>query len=68
MRTILLRTTMAGPTGVRQPGVHAVDDATADSLIAGGFATSNETVDSLESASVATPETAALPRPSRKRG
>lgn len=65
MPKLFLRTVMAGPGGVRHPGWHTFDDATAEALIDGGHAVPEE---GTESASVEPPENAALPRPTRKRG
>lgn len=71
MKRVLMRTTMAGPAGVRLVHTaHVVEDDEAAALIDGGFATA---VDGLESATVEAAERAVLPeaRPRRvatKRG
>ena len=64
MPRLFLRTVMAGPAGVRYPGVHDFDDATAEALIEGGHAIPEA---GSESAAMAPSENAALPRPTRKR-
>ena len=38
MKSILLRTTYAGPKGVFHPGIHRFDDAEADALVKAGYA------------------------------
>lgn len=38
MKRVILRSLLAGPAGVLQPGEHALDDALADSLVHAGFA------------------------------
>lgn len=63
MPRVNLRTMMAGPDGVRQPGWHEVDAETAAVLIEGGYATA----DTVETASMQPSETAAMPKPSRKK-
>lgn len=64
MPKVQLRTLMAGPEGVLQPGWHEFDEETAQALVAGGYAVQEV----VETAAVEAPEQAVMPRGARKKG
>lgn len=60
---IVMKSTMAGPGGNAYPGERLdIEDRAARELIAGGFAVEAET------ASIAPPESAVMPKPRKKVG
>jgi len=64
---VTMKTTMAGPDLIAHYGQKIdVPEDLASALIEGGFAIPAN--NAVESASIAAPETAIMPKPSRKRG